>query len=75
MLSYNSLYAYCAEEDGLDAVTAHYKAERYAIMFEKATSENEIKKIYKKCVEDYIDNSAHILIKTEGGISERILEY
>ncbi|QTQ11928.1 helix-turn-helix transcriptional regulator [Treponema parvum] len=75
MLSYNSLYAYGAEEGGLDAVTAHYKAERYAVMFERATSENEIKKIYKECFEDYVDSSARVLIKTEGCISERVLEY
>ncbi|ERJ91985.1 MFS transporter [Treponema lecithinolyticum] len=75
MLSYNSLYAYQAEEGGLDAVTAHYKAERYAVMFERAASESEIRAVYKECFEDYIDGAQRILVKTSGDISERVLEY
>ena len=72
MLSYNSLYAYQAEEGGLDTVTAHYKAERYAVMFERAASESEIRAVYKECFEDYIDGAQRILVKTSGDISERV---
>ena len=75
ILSYNSLYSYFAEEGGLNPITAHYKAEKYAIMIERAESENEVWSIYKEYFYDYIDKNLRILLPKNNSISDRINEY
>lgn len=74
-LSFNTLFSYNAELGGLSPILAHYKAEKYAIMIERAQSEEEVWKIYYDYFYDYIDGNARIIKANNKSISERVLDY
>lgn len=74
-LSFNTLFSYNAELGGLSPILAHYKAEKYAIMIERAQSEEEVWKIYDDYFYDYIDGNARIKKANNKAISERVLDY
>lgn len=74
-LSFNTLFSYNAELGGLSPVLAHYKAEKYAIMIERAESQEEVWKIYYDYFYDYIDGNARIIKSNNKSISERVLDY
>ncbi len=73
ILGFNTLLSYAAESGGMNAVTGHYKAERYAVMIERARSEAEVWNIFCEYCEDYADR------RGEGPqaetISEQVMEY
>lgn len=75
LLSFNTLYSYSAELGGLSPIVAHYKAEKYAIMIERAESTEEVIQIYYDYFLDYIDGGARVIKSKGKSISEGVLDY
>lgn len=75
MLSFNTLYSFSAEEGGMSAMTGHYKAERYAIMIERAVTEQEAWRIFDECFEEYMRADLRRELPRGESVAERVDAY
>lgn len=75
ILSYNTLFSYSAEKGGMNSVTGHYKAERYAIMIERASDEEQVWRIYRDYCDEYADAAIRVGTGEGGTISQQTMDY
>lgn len=75
LLSYNTLYSYSAELGGLNPLSSHYKAERYAILIEKAETIRQLWNIYYEYSEDYADPENRTFSRPGEPLSVQVIRY
>lgn len=75
ILSFNTLFSYSAEKGGMNPITCHYKAEKYAIMIERASQEEQVWDFYRDYCAEYSDPSFRMPSNMESTVSQRAMDH